>query len=206
MTSAVAQRSGSSSSTATSSKVAATIGPPSQRRTRATVSRRPPLIQVVIRVLDTACPRYRRRSSGSCSLAPIGAVQDDAPLLHQPRPSGAIPLTLCYGRNFGARLASLGIASVRTPVRAPGANAIAERPVRTLRSLGPQSPLPRSPTALGTVVRQPVLVGLHHAYAPSILSSDALCPPSGGSQVHIEWNRTPTSLTGPVGHACDAAL
>jgi putative transposase len=103
-----------------------------------------------------------------------------------------------YGRNFGARLANLGIASVRTPVRAPRANAIAERLVRTLRSealdhiivlyerhlhavlaefvtyynrdrphrsLGLQSPLPRSPTALRTVVRRPVLGGLHHAYA-----------------------------------------
>jgi transposase InsO family protein len=103
-----------------------------------------------------------------------------------------------YGGNFGARLASLGIASVRTPVRAPRANAIAERLVRALRSealnhiivfnerhlhavlgefvtyynrdrphrsLGLQSPLPRSPTALGKVVRRPVLGGLHHAYA-----------------------------------------
>jgi transposase InsO family protein len=39
-----------------------------------------------------------------------------------------------YGHKFGARLAKLGIASVRTPVRAPRANAIAERLVRTLRS------------------------------------------------------------------------
>ena len=96
------------------------------------------------------------------------------------------------------RLAKLGIASVRTPIRAPRANAIGERLVRTLRSealdhiivlnerhllavlaefvtycnhdrphrsLGLQSPLPRSPTALGTVVRQPVLGGLHHVDA-----------------------------------------
>jgi transposase InsO family protein len=98
-----------------------------------------------------------------------------------------------YGRTFGARLANLGIASVVTPVRAPRANAIAERLVRTLRSealdhiivlnavlaefvryynrdrphrsLGLESPLPRSPTAFGTVVRRPVLGGLHHAYA-----------------------------------------
>jgi putative transposase len=103
-----------------------------------------------------------------------------------------------YGRTFGARLANLGITSVRTPVRAPRANAIAERLVRTLRSealdhiivlnehhlravlaefvryynrdrphrsLGLESPLPRSPTPLGTVVGRPVLGGLHHAYA-----------------------------------------
>ena len=36
---------------------------------------------------------------------------------------------------------------------------------RPHRSLGLQSPLPRSPTAFGTVVRSPVLGGLHHAYA-----------------------------------------
>jgi transposase InsO family protein len=103
-----------------------------------------------------------------------------------------------YGRTFGARLANIGIVSVRTPVRAPRANAIAERLVRTLRSealdhiivlneqhlravlaefvtyynrdrphrsLGLESPLPRSPNAFGTVVRRPVLGGLHHAYA-----------------------------------------
>jgi transposase InsO family protein len=39
-----------------------------------------------------------------------------------------------YGHKFGGRLARLGIASVRTPVRAPRANAIAERLVPTLRS------------------------------------------------------------------------
>lgn len=38
------------------------------------------------------------------------------------------------GRKFGSRLANLGIASVLTPVRAPRANAIAERLTRTLRS------------------------------------------------------------------------
>jgi putative transposase len=103
-----------------------------------------------------------------------------------------------YGRTFGARLAELGIASVRTPVRAPRANAIGERVVRSIRtecldhtivinerhlrallaeyvnyynldrphrSLGLQSPLPRSPNRDGTVVRRPVLGGLHHVYA-----------------------------------------
>jgi transposase InsO family protein len=103
-----------------------------------------------------------------------------------------------YGRTFGARLANLGIASVRTPVRAPRANAIAERVVKSIRvecldhmivinerhlhallaeyisyynvdrphrSLSLQSPLPRSPTRDGTVVRRPVLGGLHHVYA-----------------------------------------
>jgi len=38
-----------------------------------------------------------------------------------------------YGRNFGARLANLGIASVRTPFRAPRANSIAERLVLSIR-------------------------------------------------------------------------
>ncbi len=38
-----------------------------------------------------------------------------------------------YGKEFGAKLARLGIASVRTPIRAPRANAVAERVVRTLR-------------------------------------------------------------------------
>jgi transposase InsO family protein len=103
-----------------------------------------------------------------------------------------------YGRKFGARLSKLGIASVRTPVRAPRANAIGERVVRSIRaecldhtivinerhlhallaeyvnyynvdrphrSLGLQSPLPRSPSGDGTVVRRPVLGGLHHVYA-----------------------------------------
>ena len=36
---------------------------------------------------------------------------------------------------------------------------------RPHRSLGLQSPLPRSPTRDGTVFRQPVLGGLHHVYA-----------------------------------------
>jgi transposase InsO family protein len=103
-----------------------------------------------------------------------------------------------YGRTFDARLGKLGIASVRTPVRAPRANAIGERVVRSIRtecldhmmvinerhlhallaeyvnyyntdrphrSLALQSPLPRSPSRDGTVVRQPVLGGLHHVYA-----------------------------------------
>ncbi len=38
-----------------------------------------------------------------------------------------------YGGNFATRLAGLGIESVRTPVQAPRANAIAERLVRSLR-------------------------------------------------------------------------
>src|SRR5450759_2311226 len=38
-----------------------------------------------------------------------------------------------YGRDFGARLSKLGITSVRTPFRAPRANAIAERLVRSIR-------------------------------------------------------------------------
>ena len=103
-----------------------------------------------------------------------------------------------YGRAFGARLAELRIASIRTPVRAPRANAIAERLVRSIRtealdhmivvnerhlravlaeyldyynndrphrSLGLQSPLPRSPSREGAVVQRPVLGGLHHVYA-----------------------------------------
>ena len=38
-----------------------------------------------------------------------------------------------YGANFASRLARLGIESIRTPVQAPGRNAIGERVVRTLR-------------------------------------------------------------------------
>jgi transposase InsO family protein len=38
-----------------------------------------------------------------------------------------------YGKDFGARLARLGVSDVRTPVRAPRANSIAERLVRTIR-------------------------------------------------------------------------
>jgi putative transposase len=37
-------------------------------------------------------------------------------------------------RDLAARLAKLGIAGVRTPVRAPRANAVAERVVRTFRA------------------------------------------------------------------------
>jgi transposase InsO family protein len=39
-----------------------------------------------------------------------------------------------YGRDIDARLAKLGIAGVRTPFRAPRANAVAERVVRTFRA------------------------------------------------------------------------
>ena len=38
-----------------------------------------------------------------------------------------------YGTDFPARIAGLGIESIRTPVQAPRANAIAERVVRSLR-------------------------------------------------------------------------
>jgi hypothetical protein len=38
-----------------------------------------------------------------------------------------------YGRDFGARLSKMGITSVRTPFRAPRANAIAEPLVRSIR-------------------------------------------------------------------------
>ncbi len=38
-----------------------------------------------------------------------------------------------YGKDFRTKLAQLGIASIRTPIRAPRANAVAERVVRTLR-------------------------------------------------------------------------
>jgi transposase InsO family protein len=39
-----------------------------------------------------------------------------------------------YGGDFDRRLASLGISGVRTPPRAPNANAVAERIVRTIRT------------------------------------------------------------------------
>jgi len=39
-----------------------------------------------------------------------------------------------YGRDFDERLVNLGITGVRTPPRAPRANAIGERIVRTIRS------------------------------------------------------------------------
>jgi transposase InsO family protein len=38
-----------------------------------------------------------------------------------------------YGREFGKKLERIGVVGVRTPVRAPRANSIAERAVRTLR-------------------------------------------------------------------------
>ncbi|HEY5033660.1 MAG TPA: integrase core domain-containing protein [Candidatus Dormibacteraeota bacterium] len=38
-----------------------------------------------------------------------------------------------YGADFGAKLQGIGIADVRTPYRAPLANSVAERVVRTLR-------------------------------------------------------------------------
>jgi transposase InsO family protein len=39
-----------------------------------------------------------------------------------------------YGKQFDARLGRLGVTGVRTPVRAPRANSIAERVVRTFRA------------------------------------------------------------------------
>ena len=38
-----------------------------------------------------------------------------------------------YGREFRTKLAKVGVASVRTPIRAPRANSVAERVVRTIR-------------------------------------------------------------------------
>jgi transposase InsO family protein len=54
-------------------------------------------------------------------------------------PWGEQPLHLIYdhdavyGKDFPARLKRVGVQSVRTPIRAPRANAVAERVVRTLR-------------------------------------------------------------------------
>ena len=39
----------------------------------------------------------------------------------------------CFGSNFVARAAGIGITTILTPVRAPNANAIAERVIGTLR-------------------------------------------------------------------------
>ena len=122
------------------------------------------------------------------------------------RPWGAQPLHLIhdrdavYGKVFPAQLERVGVRSVRTPFRAPRANAVAERMVRTLRqecldhvivlnerhlrqilaefvayynderphrTLDLETPrhAPRCPH--GSVVRRPVLNGLHHTYARS---------------------------------------
>jgi transposase InsO family protein len=40
----------------------------------------------------------------------------------------------CFGASFNRRVASLGIRQIRTPVKAPKANAFAERWVRTIRN------------------------------------------------------------------------
>src|SRR5262249_57205765 len=40
----------------------------------------------------------------------------------------------CYGTAFDRRVRNIGVAQVRTPFRAPRANAIAERWVRSVRS------------------------------------------------------------------------
>ena len=40
----------------------------------------------------------------------------------------------CFGASFNRRVASLGIRRIRTPVKAPKANAFAERWVRTIRN------------------------------------------------------------------------
>jgi transposase InsO family protein len=103
-----------------------------------------------------------------------------------------------YGGDFRGRATALGIDSVLTPVRAPRANAIAERVIGTLRrecldhviavderhlgtilteyvhyytterphrTLRLETPRPASRSPVGAVVAQPVLGGLHHAYA-----------------------------------------
>ena len=38
-----------------------------------------------------------------------------------------------YGKDFGSKLVGAGIADIRTPYRAPLANSVAERTIRTLR-------------------------------------------------------------------------
>jgi transposase InsO family protein len=38
-----------------------------------------------------------------------------------------------YGGEFGSKLAKIGVAGVRTPIRAPRANSVAERVIRTIR-------------------------------------------------------------------------
>lgn len=108
---------------------------------------------------------------------------------------------LIYGAEFVRKAESLGIREVRTPVRAPKANGIAERFVGTLRrecldhvfvfnerhlrkivnefvayynrqrphrSLDHRPPCPvlvaTGPPPCGSVIAEPVLGGLHHAY------------------------------------------
>jgi transposase InsO family protein len=74
------------------------------------------------------------------------------------------------GGDFVARAKALGIETLLTPFRAPNANAIAERVVRTLRSECLDHVLIRNerhlrrPAPAGEIRSQLVLGGLHHVY------------------------------------------
>ena len=61
-----------------------------------------------------------------------------------------------YGTDFPARIAGLGIESLRTPVQSPRANAIGERVVRTLRDECLDHILPREKSTAGSIAEMGV--------------------------------------------------
>jgi hypothetical protein len=74
-----------------------------------------------------------------------------------------------WGSDFGERTSGFGIKSLRTPIQAPRANAIAEfvhynNHDRPHRSLGLEAPSPTVASRQGGINVRPVLGGLHHVY------------------------------------------
>ena len=86
-----------------------------------------------------------------------------------------------YGGDFVPRARRLGIRTLLSPVRAPRANAVAERIVRTLRNecldrvvilneqrphrtLALETPQPAPRPTAGPIRSRPVVGGLHHVY------------------------------------------